>query len=81
MPPLALNDEEMAAAVMDAAAPIDPAHRGAFLEAVAAELAKCPRGGDWPGQRLPRDPRGTAPILHAAPDLGRDRQTALMKII
>jgi hypothetical protein len=35
MPPLALDDQEMAA-VMDAATLIDPAQRGAFLEALAA---------------------------------------------
>jgi hypothetical protein len=41
MPPLALDDQEMAA-VMDAATLVDPAQRGAFLEELAAELAKCP---------------------------------------
>jgi hypothetical protein len=41
MPPLALNDEEMAA-VMDAATPLAPSQRDAFLRDVAAELAKCP---------------------------------------
>jgi hypothetical protein len=38
--PIALTDEEMAA-VMDAAAPLEPAHRDAFLQDIAAELAKC----------------------------------------
>jgi hypothetical protein len=39
--PLALNDAEYAA-VMAAAAPIHPAQRGAFLEALAKELERHP---------------------------------------
>jgi hypothetical protein len=39
--PLSLTDEEMVA-VMDAAAPIDPAQRDAFLRDIAIELSKCP---------------------------------------
>ena len=31
-------------AVLRAAEPIEPAHRGAFLEDFATELAKCPAG-------------------------------------
>ena len=46
--PLSLTDQEMAA-VMDAAVPIDPARRSAFLEALAAEPAKCPAGEIGPG--------------------------------
>ena len=41
--PLSLTDQEMAA-VLDAAAPINPARRSAFLEDLAGELAKCPEG-------------------------------------
>ena len=36
-------------AVMDAAAPIESAHRAAFLEDIAAELEKCPAGEIGPG--------------------------------
>jgi hypothetical protein len=39
MPPLALNDDEYSA-VLAAAGPIVPAERGAFLQALADELAK-----------------------------------------
>jgi hypothetical protein len=42
--PLSLNDAEYAA-VMQAAAPIHPAQRGAFLQALATELEKYPTVG------------------------------------
>ena len=48
MSPLALTDEEMDA-VLQAAAPIEPAHRDAFLRDIAAELAKCPAEELGPG--------------------------------
>jgi hypothetical protein len=56
MSPLALTDEEMDA-VMQAAAPIEPAHRDAFLRDIAAELAKCPAEELGPGSvfRIVRD--------------------------
>jgi hypothetical protein len=44
MPALSLDDQEMDA-VMQAAAPIDPARRGDVLEDLALELAKCPEVG------------------------------------
>jgi hypothetical protein len=42
--PLALSDSEMAA-VIDAARPIPPRDRSAFLRDVVAELQKCPELG------------------------------------
>jgi hypothetical protein len=44
MPALSLDDQKMDA-VMQAAAPVEPARRGDFLEDLALELAKCPEVG------------------------------------
>ena len=42
-------------AVMQAAAPIDPARRGDFLEDLALELAKCPEVGPGSVYRILRE--------------------------
>jgi hypothetical protein len=55
MPALSLDDQEMDA-VMQAAAPIDPARRGDFLEDLALELAKCPEVGPASVYRILREP-------------------------
>jgi len=73
--PIALTDEQMDA-VMQAAVPIDPAQRDAFLRDIATELAKCPEQLG-PGSVYRRDPRDPTQVLHAAADMGRDRQTVL----
>jgi hypothetical protein len=46
--PLSLTDEQMDA-VLRAAEPIDPASRSAFLEELAADLARYPTGEIGPG--------------------------------
>jgi hypothetical protein len=52
--PLALSDAELAA-VLDAAAPLEPTARNAFLSDVAAELAKHSELGPGSIHRLVRE--------------------------
>ena len=59
--PLSLTDPEMDA-VMQAAAPLDPAHRDAFLRDIAAELRRRSVRRSLVRARLPRDPRRAAPL-------------------
>jgi hypothetical protein len=76
--PLSLTDPEMDA-VMQAAAPLDPAHRGAFLRDIAAELRRRSVRRSLVRAALPRESATcSAALLHAASGLGRNRQTALM---
>ena len=64
MVPIALNDEELAV-VMEAARPLQPAHRSSFLEAVARELAS-----------LPAEQRGVGSVARVVRQLQRDHYSA-----
>jgi hypothetical protein len=76
--PLSLTDPEIDA-VMQAAAPLDPAHRDAFLRDIAAELRRrSVRRSLVRAAPTARSATCSAALLHAASDLGRNRQTALM---
>jgi hypothetical protein len=54
MPPLCLTDSEMQI-VLDAARPLHPAGRDAFLQELAAELASLPMLGDGAVARVARE--------------------------
>ena len=58
--PLSLTDQEMAA-VLDAAAPINPARRSAFLGRSRRRTGEVSRG-DWPGQHPPDREGDPAPV-------------------
>ena len=66
---VALSDEQLAI-VMDAAKPLLPAHRTAFLESVARELAAIPREQRGVGS-VARIVRAVQHDHRDAPDLAR----------
>ena len=62
---VALTDEQLAI-IMEAARPLEPERRSAFLEAVAAELAA-----------IPREQRGVGTVARVVRAVQRDHYDAL----